>query len=76
MFNIHNDREYELVQSLLLECKYCIYYKFHNIEKINGLTNALYMLEIIDKPLKIINYDDVYNLLNLINNGKWGKENE
>ena len=67
MFNIHNDRENELLQSLLLECKYCIYYDFHNIEKINGLTNALYMLEIIEKPLIIINHDDVYNLLNLIN---------
>ena len=70
MFNIHNDRENELLQSLLLECEYCIYYHFHNIEKINGLTNALYMLEIIDEPLIIINYNDVFNLLNLINNGK------
>ena len=33
MFNIHNYRENELLQSLLLECKYCIYYNFHNIEK-------------------------------------------
>ena len=67
MFNIHNDRENELLQSLLLECKYCIYYNFNNIEKINDLANELYMLEIINKPLIIINHNDAYNLLNLIN---------
>ena len=62
MFNIHNDRENELLQSLLLECKYCIYYDFHNIEKINGLTNALYMLDIIEEPMIIENYYSVIEL--------------
>ena len=62
MFNIHNDRENELLQSLLLECKYCIYYNFNNIEKINGLANALYMLEIIEEPIIIKNYYGVIDL--------------
>ena len=68
MFKIHNDRELVLLKFLYEECELYTFLSDDNIiGKINGIVSSLYMLEIIDSPLIIINHDEAYNLLNLIN---------
>ena len=67
-FSVSNVRESELLDNIFYECKFCLENecKFY-IDKINGLTSALYILDIIKSPMIIANYSDVYELMNLIN---------
>ena len=64
MFNIHNDREETLIAYLYEECKLCSFtLDFESeINKINGIISSLYMLDIIDEPILIINYNEVNEL--------------
>ena len=63
MFNIHNDRELVLLKCLYNECTLYIQSDCDRlIDKINGMTCSLYMLDIIEKPIIIKNYYSVIEL--------------
>ena len=64
MFNIHNDREVVLLKFLHEECALCSFLQDENnmISKINGIISSLYMLDIIDEPILIINYFEANEL--------------
>ena len=64
MFNIHNDRELVLLKFLHEECALCSFLQDENnmISKINGIITSLYMLDIIDEPILVINYFEVKEL--------------
>ena len=67
MFNIHNDRELVLLKCLYNECTLYIQNKSERIiERIDGMTCSLYMLDIIEKPLVILNYHEVLELMESI----------
>ena len=69
MFNIHNDRELTLLKCLHNECTLYIQSNCDRlIEKINGLTCSLYMLDIIENPLLVSNYLDIIGLKELVAN--------
>ena len=68
MFNIHDDRELVLINYLHLECSLCSFILDcdRKINKINGILSSLYMLDIIDEPITIINYYEANELKKLI----------
>ena len=68
MFNIHDDRELALLKFLHVECALCSFFSDENnmISKINGIISSLYMLDIIDEPILIINYNEANELKKLI----------
>ena len=64
MFNIHDDRELVLLKFLHEECALCSFLQDENnmISKINGILSSLYMLDIIDEPILIINFFEANDL--------------
>ena len=69
MVKIHNDRELTLLKCIYNECTLYIQSNSDRlIEKINGLTCSLYMLDIIENPLYISNYLDIIDLKELVAN--------
>ena len=67
MFNIHNDNERLLLKCLYNECSLYIQSDCDSlIDRIDGMTCSLYMLDIIEKPLIISNYYDVLELMESI----------
>ena len=66
-FYTNNEREIILLKCLYNECALCIQSKSERlIDRINGMTCSLYMLDIIEKPLIISEYYEVIELMESI----------
>ena len=63
-FHVNNDRELVLLKFLHEECALCSFLQDENnmISKINGIISSLYMLDIIDESILIINYNEANEL--------------
>ena len=62
-FGVHNKRELILLQAILSECKLVkAYSDEYAINKIDGMLNACYMLDMLLEPLIVITLDDVIEL--------------
>ena len=67
MFNVHNENEDILLKCIFNECALYIQSKSERIiDRLNGMTCSLYMLDIIEKPLIISDYYDVLELMESI----------
>ena len=66
-FGIHNKREVFLLKAIEEECR-LVKDSLDNyrIDKINGMTSSLFMLDMLYKPLPIICLDDVIELRKVI----------
>ena len=64
----HNGRETVLLECIKFQCEECIKNNLaYYIEKINGLSASMYMLDIIDSPYVVVNFDDVRKLNDMLN---------
>lgn len=67
-FKVHNKREIVLLDCIKFHCEACIKNNLaYYIEKINGLSASMYMLDIIDFPYVVVNFDDVRKLNDMLN---------
>ena len=66
-FGIHNKREVILLKAIEQECR-LVKDSLDNyrIDKINGMTSSLFMLDMLLKPLPIICLDDIIELRKVI----------
>ena len=66
-FRIHNKREVILLNAIVEECR-LVKDSLDNcrIDKINGMTSSLFMLDMLLEPLPIICLDDVIELRKII----------
>ena len=66
-FRIHNKREVILLSAIEGECRLVKHsLDSYRIDKINGMTSSLFMLDILLEPLPIICLDDVIELRKII----------
>ena len=67
-FKVHNEREITLLNCIKFHCEECIKNNLtYYIEKINGLSASMYILDIIDFPYVVVNFDDVRELNDMLN---------
>ena len=69
-FKVHNENEIVLLECIKFHCEACIKNKLEDEnEKTKGVAATMYMLDIIDFPYVVVNFDDVRTLKDMLNHG-------